>query len=69
MMLQKYPRRDVLDSLRMFFLGGGEGTEILMRVSQGFCLAGASFSPDIFLSVLERFSGSAHFCLAVNSPM
>ena len=53
----------------MFFFGGDEGTEILMRVSQGFCLAGASFSPDIFLSVLERFSGSAHFCLAVNSPM
>lgn len=68
MMLQKYPRRDVLDSLRMFFWRG-EGTEILMRVSQGFCLAGASFSPDIFLSVLERFSGSAHFCLAVNSPI
>ena len=68
MMQKKYPRREVLDSLRMFFWGG-EGTEILMRVSQGFCLAGASFSPDIFLSVLERFSGSAHFCLAVNSPI
>lgn len=30
------------------FFWGGEGTEILMRVSQGFCLVGASFSPDIF---------------------
>lgn len=57
--------------MNVFFLvgGGGDGTEILMRVTQGFCLVGASFSPDIFISVLERFSGSAHFYLAINTPM